>query len=218
VTGHLQEEAVTRVTQEHVDARREAILEAATRLFARQGISGTTMADIAHDADLSAGAIYRYYASKEELVHAVFDDAIAQNQKIFDGAAGSAGSPFEAMLAVGRKAWIDHDDRDALVCDIQMTLAAAYDPEDFGLELSRTWGAVRGMLKEMVCRAQASGELDPNVDPETLALILQATTAGMQMLKLDKHNDIDVEAAFELMVKMVLGLRDHTTHDDEREA
>lgn len=197
---------MTRVTQQHVDARHDAILDAAARLFARQGISGATMAEIAREANLSAGAIYRYFSSKEELVHAVFDDAITRNQELFQSTAQEAGSPLQALLAVGRKVWIDVDDRDDLVCDIQMALTAAQDPEDFGIEMSRTWLALREMLKGMIQQAQAAGEIDSNVDPETLAVILQACTSGIQMLKLDQHDEIDVEAAFNLMVQMVVGL------------
>jgi TetR/AcrR family transcriptional regulator, transcriptional repressor of aconitase len=213
---HLSEKVMTRVTQQHVDARREMILNAAARLFARRGISGATMADIAREADLSAGAIYRYFSSKEELVHAVFDDAIARNQELFQSTAQSAESPLQALQAIGHKVWIELDDHDSLICDIQMALTAAQDPDDFGVELSRTWLALREMLKAMVQQAQASGEIDPDIDPETLAVILQACTAGIQMLKLDKNNQIDVEAAFTLFVDMVVRLSNRSQRVDGR--
>lgn len=209
---------MTRVTQQHVDARREAILDAAARLFARNGTTRTTMAEIAREADLSAGAIYRYFSSKEELVHAVFDDAIARNQELFQSTAQSAQTPMQALEAVGRKVWIELDDRDDLLCDIQMTLAGARDPDQFGVEISRTWVALRAMLAGMIRDAQASGELDPDVDPETLAVILQACTSGIQMMKLDTRNKVDVEAALNLFVDMILGLRGQQRSETEREA
>lgn len=209
---------MARVTQQHVDARRESILDSAAQLFARKGFSSTTMADIAADADLSAGAIYRYFSSKDELMRAVFDDAVERNQQMFQSAAEDASSPFEALVKIGRRNWIDFDDRDDLICQIQMALTAARDPEDFGLELSEIRRVVRGMLEQMIRAAQESGEISPDVDPATLALILQAATGGIQMLKLEETEPLDVESGFELLVRMVADLgfdrpRSHDSHE-----
>lgn len=206
MTNRLVGESVTRVTQEHVDARRDAILGAAARLFARKGISGATMAEIASDADLSAGAIYRYYKSKEELLRAVFDEASARNRELFHGAAEHAASPLDALQQVGRKVWIEIDDPDDLVCDVQMALSAARDPEDFGVDLRAARNEVRQLMLEMIRQAQAAGEIDPSIEPKDLALILHACTSGIQMLKLAPEDDFDVEAAFNLFVRMVRGL------------
>jgi AcrR family transcriptional regulator len=64
-----------RVTQEHLDNRRRQILDAATVCFARKGFHATSMPDIFGEVGLSAGAIYRYFPSKqaiiEELLHSV---------------------------------------------------------------------------------------------------------------------------------------------------
>ena len=47
---------------------KERILNAALRLFSVKGFKGTTMKDIARDADITEGAIYRHFRSKEEIV------------------------------------------------------------------------------------------------------------------------------------------------------
>lgn len=49
-------------------ARREHILDAAERCFARSGFHRTTMQDICREAQISAGALYLYFSSKEELI------------------------------------------------------------------------------------------------------------------------------------------------------
>ncbi len=54
----------------YLEARRKAILDAATTVFVKKGIPTATMADIAEEAGLTAGAIYRYYKSKDELAGA----------------------------------------------------------------------------------------------------------------------------------------------------
>ncbi|MES2170390.1 MAG: TetR/AcrR family transcriptional regulator [Actinomycetota bacterium] len=65
-----------KVTQEHRDARRREIITAAIRLFARQGFQATSMADIIAESGLSAGAIYGYYRSKDELVQSAMTELL----------------------------------------------------------------------------------------------------------------------------------------------
>lgn len=48
-------------------ARREAIMASARELFFAKGFNATTMDEIAHKAELSKGALYLYFGSKEEL-------------------------------------------------------------------------------------------------------------------------------------------------------
>ena len=47
---------------------KERILRAALKLFSVKGFKGTTMKDIARDAEITEGAIYRHFKSKEEIV------------------------------------------------------------------------------------------------------------------------------------------------------
>lgn len=55
---------------------RESILEAARKLFQKNGIDGTTMDDIAKHADYSKTTIYNYFGSKEDLVsHLLYQGA-----------------------------------------------------------------------------------------------------------------------------------------------
>ncbi len=60
-----------KVEQAHLDARRQQIVGAARARFASHGFARTSMADIVTESGLSTGAIYRYFASKDELVVAV---------------------------------------------------------------------------------------------------------------------------------------------------
>lgn len=207
---------MTRVTQEHVDARRDAILTAGARMFARKGIASATMADIAAEADLSAGAIYRYFSSKEELLRAVFDEAVFRNQQLFQEQSQETDSPLQALVHVGRRVWMEMEDRDALICEVQMALAAARDPDDLGVDLTKNRQVIHDLLEQKVREAQAAGEIDPAADPVALTVILQACTSGIQMLKLQQPDQIDFESAFNLFVQMVAGLNVQPEHVDGR--
>jgi TetR/AcrR family transcriptional regulator, repressor of fatR-cypB operon len=59
------------LTQPSTD-KREAILAAATELFAARGFYGTAVPDIASNAKVGAGTIYRYFPNKEGLVNVLY--------------------------------------------------------------------------------------------------------------------------------------------------
>jgi TetR/AcrR family transcriptional regulator, transcriptional repressor of aconitase len=62
---------VPRVSEQHLAARRQQILDAAAGLFAERGFARTSMSDVVRESGLSMGAVYRYFPSKADLVIAV---------------------------------------------------------------------------------------------------------------------------------------------------
>ena len=60
-----------KVTEEHRLAKHDEILDAALRAFSRKGFQATSMAEIIAESGMSAGAIYRYFASKADIVRGV---------------------------------------------------------------------------------------------------------------------------------------------------
>ena len=65
--------------------KREAILRAATTVFAHNGYFNSKVADIAREAGVADGTVYLYFKSKEDILHSIFDrsvdDAIAEARK-----------------------------------------------------------------------------------------------------------------------------------------
>ncbi|WP_244931159.1 TetR family transcriptional regulator [Nocardioides sp. W7] len=64
-----------KVTQAHLDARRQQIVDAARARFAGHGFARTSMADLVTASGLSTGAIYRYFSSKDEIVTAICEQS-----------------------------------------------------------------------------------------------------------------------------------------------
>ena len=58
--------------------KRELILRAATGVFARNGYFNSKVADIARAADVADGTVYLYFKSKEEILHSIFDQSMAE--------------------------------------------------------------------------------------------------------------------------------------------
>ena len=57
--------------------KREAILDAAIRVFARQGFHQSRVADIAREAGIADGTIYLYFRHKEDILIAIFEEKMA---------------------------------------------------------------------------------------------------------------------------------------------
>src|SRR5881394_933089 len=58
--------------------KRDLILRAATRVFARSGYFNSKVADIARAADVADGTVYLYFKSKDEILHSIFDQNMAE--------------------------------------------------------------------------------------------------------------------------------------------
>src|SRR3954469_19514900 len=61
-----------------VTDKREAILRAAVKVFARNGYFNSKVSDIASEAGIADGTVYLYFKSKEEILHSIFDRAMEE--------------------------------------------------------------------------------------------------------------------------------------------
>lgn len=89
-----------KVSQQYRDARRDQILNAARRCFLRDGFHATSMQDLFAEAGLSSGAVYRYFASKDDVIIAIAEDNMrGVVEMIRDVAAQQPSQPAGAVLA-----------------------------------------------------------------------------------------------------------------------
>lgn len=203
---------MTRAPDAYSEARIEEIREAAVRVFARKGIEHARMQDIADEAGLSAGALYRYFAGKDDLTRRVLEACEAENRQHFEEARAAAGSPLGALLATGRTAWSwfeDEDVRQQLILGLEVTLASARDVTGVDGQLGHHLFEVIARLETLVREAQAGGELSADIDPRALATLLLAAHQGLGVLLLGQPvtqgNDaaLDTGAVLELLVTIL---------------
>ena len=76
---------------------RERIIEAATEVFARRGVHGTRVADIAERAGIAYGLVYHHFRNKEEILSAIFAERWAQYVAYLEELARTPGSFRERM-------------------------------------------------------------------------------------------------------------------------
>ena len=94
-------ESVSRVDRKRAK-NRDALIDAARGLFARQGFEATTIAAIAEAADLGFGTFYRYFPDKDAILEAVLDAGRLEIQEVLthpDNEAAPAGEALRGLTA-----------------------------------------------------------------------------------------------------------------------
>lgn len=83
----------------HADNRRDELLRAAARLFARSGFEATSMRDIAGEVGMIAGSMYYHFPSKEDLIAAVYARGVTQITAAVRAAIDGARPPWDRLEA-----------------------------------------------------------------------------------------------------------------------
>lgn len=83
----------------HTDSRLPQMLDAAARLFCRQGYEGTTVRDIAREVGMLPGSLYCHFATKEDLLVAVYVRGVDQICGAVQSAVARRTAPWERLEA-----------------------------------------------------------------------------------------------------------------------
>ncbi|HLT61366.1 MAG TPA: helix-turn-helix domain-containing protein [Microlunatus sp.] len=163
-------------------ATRDRILTAAVTLFARRGFAATGVEEIARDAGVSTGLIYRHFRTKDDLFGAIVDLATAGLDAVTerfggDGPADDLLRDFvtEVLADLGESG-------PALDFYLLLQQAARRDPADPRIAgLLDRQAALTAATARLIARGQRDGALRPGPAP-ALADLLFATLAGLTQL------------------------------------
>ncbi|KAF4410478.1 MULTISPECIES: TetR/AcrR family transcriptional regulator [Streptomyces] len=176
---------MARVSQEHLDARRRQILDGAARCFARNGFHATSMQDVLKEAGLSAGAVYRYFRSKEELIRAIAEDVFGTVRAAFESAARETPPPLPDVVLgrvlgqvfLGPQAMADLD-REGFPRLVLQVWAETLRDEELAATLRRGYEVVRDAWTTLVQQYQRSGLMRDDVPADHVARTLVAAVQG----------------------------------------
>jgi AcrR family transcriptional regulator len=173
---------MARVTEAHIEARRDQIVDAAWACFARKGYHQTTMQEIADEAGISAGAIYRYYAGKEAVLKAISERSREMSSALVAAARTMTADPLDTIEVLGRtmlSLFSEPEFKTVARVNIEIWPEILRNDElSDGLreELTFWLSAITGLFAE----AQRKGELHADVDPRALATVLICAWEGMR--------------------------------------
>jgi TetR/AcrR family fatty acid metabolism transcriptional regulator len=150
--------------------KHDAILRAATRVFARHGFFNAQVADVAREAGVAAGTVYLYFSSKDDLLASIFertmrtaiDEGRAALTDVTDAIARLRAIARLHLERLGR-------DRDlAIVFQVELRQSTKH-MERFSSTLLREYlGIIRGVIAD----GQLSGAFRPELNATAAAKIL----------------------------------------------
>jgi TetR/AcrR family transcriptional regulator, fatty acid metabolism regulator protein len=153
--------------QSAIDKRR-IILEAAVRVFARQGFHTCRVSDIADEAGVAYGLVYHYFSSKEEILDTLFLERWDVMLAAISEVDASSRSPREKLQAIAGfiVESYRHDPELMKVIIVEVTRAANTFGRTHLAKIREAYGQIAGI----VARAQAAGVFRTQISPEFAAL------------------------------------------------
>jgi TetR/AcrR family transcriptional regulator, transcriptional repressor of aconitase len=175
-----------KVSSEHKERRREEILAAAQRCFAKHGYEGATVARLEEQSGLSRGAIFNYFENKE----ALFVELAARSSERLTGVWLEQG--FRAALDA-----IMNEDPEWLGVMLEATRRVRTDPE-FQKQVESKEAEIRARRGERLQRLREQGFRD-DVELETTAMFLSLVANGLALRRTMGDPMPDLDALVELV-------------------
>jgi AcrR family transcriptional regulator len=149
-------------------AKRQQILDAATRVFAGRGYHGARVSDIAREAGIAYGLVYHYFRNKEEILDTIFAERWGAFLEVVDGIAAGPQPASEKLRQFAaivlfanrrRPDWVK-----VLVFEIQRTSRFS-EPEQI-----EAVGRLFRSVARIVRLGQEAGELRRDLDANLVCL------------------------------------------------
>lgn len=151
-----------RVLRKDAERNRQRVIDAARGLFAERGLEAT-LNDVAHYANVGVGTVYRRFATKEELLDAVFEDGIEQVIRLAESALQHENSWEGFVWFVEQLCEMTATDRGLR----EMVYSRAYGGHR--VECSRL--RLTPPISKLVERARDDGYLRPEIDGSDMPIL-----------------------------------------------
>lgn len=196
-------------TRETRDARVEAIVETATRLFSARGFRGTTVAAVAAEVGITDAGVLHHFPTKQELLMAVLHRNTQEQAALMQTMLAPGG--VEALRQLGR--WGEVMEQSPQWMGLQIALSTeALDPSSPMHEyFTNRYEGLRALLTRLMERAIASGVIRAEIDARHEA---RAFIAVLDGLRLQWFFDRETSIATEVRAYMDHFIERAVTGDD----
>ena len=152
-----------------VASKREAILRAATVVFARHGFFNAQVADVAREAGVAAGTVYLYFRSKDDLLGSIFERTMKEARAEAVAALGGLDDPVDRLRALARL-HLDRLGRDrdlAVVFQVELRQSTKF-MERFSTTHLREY---LELMRATIAEAQERGAFRREINPRLAAKV-----------------------------------------------
>lgn len=180
------------------EEKREEILAAAERCFARSGFHGATIAQICDEAAISPGHLYHYFASKEAIIGAITRAGLEYTKARF-AEVGEDQDPIQTLVYEFERLKALNKTKSGVLLDV---LAEAARNPAIGKILQDTSEDMRQLVAEFLRRGQADGQIDPDLDADVASALLISVIDSLKTLPIRAPN-IDPKRSADVLDKMI---------------
>jgi TetR/AcrR family transcriptional repressor of uid operon len=157
-----------------VESTRERILTAAAALFAEHGFEGSPMPAIARVSGITAGAIYKHFKSKGELLLEVVKRSFESTPLFIQNATTGAATELPRLASV----YTELELKLVRQLSIEVHAAASRDSEVRRV-LALSDEAAMQYISDAIALAQREGKLDPKLNPDFAARLFCVFVMGL---------------------------------------
>ncbi|MBA3826784.1 MAG: TetR/AcrR family transcriptional regulator [Ktedonobacterales bacterium] len=193
-----------------IDERRGAILAAAVRVLAREGIAAATTRKIAAEADVNQAMLGYYFGSKDELLFAVLSEMMRQTQMVVL-ANRSTDTTLRGMIAESITAFWATVERDPTIqiMQLELTLYALRQPESAWLA-QQQYAGYEAVIAQMFQEGCAQTGTPCAVPYDALARFVMAGLDGMILQFVSDHDVGCARRALAQLIAAVTALAEGT--------
>jgi AcrR family transcriptional regulator len=196
-------------SEQQKSQRRDEIIAAAKKVFARNGFHDTTIADIAKEAELAYGSVYWYFDSKDDLFRqliAVEEYGLRTHVAVALAKSGTQFGFAEAPFRASLRATFEFFDANPATAKLLFRDAYALDSR-FDKQLGGVYERFIDDIASLIAAAQNRGDVLA-APPRLVAYMLTALIGHMAHRRLSTDDGISSSEAADLVVALVIkGLR-----------
>lgn len=165
------------------ESTRQRILEVSAEEMRQNGYKASSLAEILEKAKVSKGALYHHFANKQELGYAVFDEIFIREFLSEWEIPMSSDEPIDEACR-----WISHLAEEITAEKLQLgcpvyniaTEMASAD-EGFRSKTTSMFETLQSRIVVMLATAKLKGQVNPEIEPESVAPFIVATIQGAMM-------------------------------------
>jgi TetR/AcrR family transcriptional regulator, fatty acid metabolism regulator protein len=184
--------------------KRRQILDAAVRVFARQGFHSTRVSDIADEAGVAYGLVYHYFSSKDEVLNELFSERWSLLLAAIDEADRGSETPREKLEVVA--AFIvdsyRYDPELMKVIIVEVTRAANSFGRTHLAEISKAYEGIAKIVAEGQEQGAFRRDIDPNFASMSFYGAIEQLLSGW-IFDLMPAADADYDRAKGLVVQTI---------------
>ncbi len=199
-----EDRALTRSQQS--DQTKDRIVLASARLFARKGYAATSIADISAELQMTKGALYHHFESKE----AVFFAVVERIRKTWRSAVArevvsSSDAVTRLEILLDRQArFLQADETFCLVLNGLMSEMDGVNADFLGV-LQEVYAELARFIRQIIAHGQRDGQIRKDLDPDLTALAIVGMMRGTGCSRpISERMKIDYASMMDTLKKLVV--------------